>query len=226
MTRLILTRHGETLWNIEGRVQGAMDSPLTEKGILQARGLGKRLQGEGITRIYSSDLPRAMRTADEVGQELGLTEILPSSALRELSFGEWEGKVWWELRNLYPELFVIWDKGPHQIQIPGGESMWEVTERAWEFIQELPIKHAGETIFVVTHGMTLQLLVKKALGLTVEQWEDVPWQFNTAVNIFDISEKGGFIPILIADHAHLEDETMKPSASRNENREKEASSGH
>lgn len=206
MTRLILTRHGETVWNIEGRVQGAMDSPLTEKGKLQARGLGKRLQGEGITRIYSSDLPRAMQTADEVRQELGLSEILSSSALRELSFGEWEGKAWWELRNLYPEHFLAWDKGPHQVQIPGGESMWEVTDRAWEFIQELPKKHAGETIFVVTHGMTLQLLVKKALGLAVEQWEDVPWQYNTSVNIFEISEKGEFIPILIADHAHLEDE--------------------
>lgn len=226
MTRLILTRHGETHWNIEGRVQGAMDSPLTEKGILQARGLGKRLQGEGITRIYTSDLPRAIQTADEVRRELGLSEIHLSSALRELSFGEWEGKKWGELRKLYPELFSAWDKGPHEVQIPGGESMGEVTKRAWEFIQELPKNHSGETILVVTHGLTLQLIIKKALGLAVEQWEDVPWQYNTSVNIFEISDKGEFIPILIADHAHLEDETMKPSASAGFNSEKEASSGN
>lgn len=211
MTRLILTRHGETLWNMEGRVQGAMDSPLTEKGISQARGLGKRLRGEGIKCIYSSDLPRAIQTAELVRQELGLSEILLNSALRELSFGEWEGKVWWELRKLYPELFLVWDKGPHQVQIPRGESMWEVTERAWKFIQELPKNHSGETILVVTHGMTLQLLVKKALGFSVEQWEDVPWQYNTSVNILDLSEAGEFTPILIADHTHLEDETKEAS---------------
>lgn len=212
VTRLILTRHGETLWNIEGRVQGAMDSPLTEKGILQARVLGKRVQGEGITRIYSSDLPRAIQTAEEVRRELGLGEISLSSALRELSFGEWEGKAWWDLRNLYPELFEVWDKGPDQVQIPGGESMLEVTNRSWGFIQELLKNYPGETIFVVTHGMTLQLLVKKALGFPVEQWENVPWQYNTSVNIFDISEEGEFIPVLIADHAHLADETIKPSS--------------
>lgn len=212
MTRIILTRHGETLWNIEGRVQGRLDSPLTEKGILQARSLGKRLQSEGVTRIYSSDLPRARHTAEEVRSELGLPEVSLDSALREISFGEWEGKVWWDLRQNYPEIFAVWDRGPHQIQIPGAETMWEVTERAWSFIQGLPTKHKDEKICIVTHGMTLQLLVKKALGMPVEQWDNVPWQYNTAVNIFDISEEGEFTPLLIADHAHLEDESMKPSS--------------
>lgn len=210
--RLILTRHGETLWNIEGRVQGAMDSPLTERGILQARGLGKRLRGEGITRIYSSDLPRAIHTAEEIRQELELEEVLFNPALRELSFGEWEGKVWWELRNLYPEIFSIWDQGPHQVKIPGGESMWEVTNRAWHFIEELPKRYPDETICIVTHGMTLQLLVKKALGLSVDQWEGVPWQHNTAVNIFELSAGGKIDPVLIADHTHLENEVVKPSS--------------
>jgi phosphoserine phosphatase len=221
VTRLILTRHGETLWNIEGRVQGAMDSPLTEKGILQARSLGKRLHGEGIVQIYSSDLPRAIQTANEINQKLRLPEVVLSSALRELSFGEWEGKAWWELRNLYPDIFTVWDQGPHQVQIPCGESMWEVTDRAWNFLQGLIKRHPRETICVVTHGMTLQLLVKKALGLSVEQWEGVPWQHNTAVNIFEFSEMGEIIPILVADHTHLENEIMKPSSGF---QKKEASS--
>lgn len=223
MTRIILTRHGETFWNIEGRVQGAMDSPLTEKGILQARGLAKRLQKEGITRIFSSDLPRAIQTADEVRRELGLSEIILSPDLRELSFGEWEGKAWWDLRSLHPELFSMWDKGPHQVKIPGGENMWEVTKRAWRFVQNLLENFAGETILVVTHGMTLQLLVKKALGFPVEQWEDVPWQYNTSVNIFDVSEEGMFTPILIADHAHLVDEIK---SSLGFIKDEEASSGN
>ncbi|MGI1657799.1 MAG: histidine phosphatase family protein [Desulfitobacterium sp.] len=211
MTKIIFTRHGETLWNIEGRVQGALDSPLTTKGILQARKLGQRLQGEGITRIYSSDLPRAQATADEIRQELSLQEVLLHPGLRELSFGEWEGESWWDLRKLYPELFAIWDKGPHQIQIPGGETMWEVTDRAWLLVQELARHHAGETLCIVTHGMTLQLIVKKALGIPVEQWEDVPWQHNTAVNIFEFYDDGDIKPLVIADHSHLDDEIKSTS---------------
>jgi len=204
MVKIIFTRHGETLWNIEGRVQGALDSALTEKGIRQARRLGERLQNEGITRIYSSDLPRAKATAEEVRQILGLNEVLTEPALRELSFGEWEGQKWWDLREQYPELFALWDSGPHKVQIPGGENMWDVTTRAWNFVNKLPQLHAGETICVVTHGITLQCIVKKALGIPVEQWQDVPWQHNTAVNIFEFYEDGLIKPILIADHSHLD----------------------
>lgn len=212
MIRLILTRHGETVWNIEGRVQGALDSPLTERGILQAQCLAKRLKHEQITHLYSSDLPRAIATAEQIRQELQLSKIIISPAIRELSFGEWEGKAWYDLRNRYPDSFSLWDRAPHEVQIPGGESMWEVTERAWQFICDLPRLHQNETVCVVTHGMTLQLLVKKALGLPVETWEGVPWQHNTAVNIFELSESGTIKPLLLADHTHLEMEELKPSS--------------
>lgn len=72
MTRIILTRHGQTLWNIEGRVQGSLDSPLTEKGILQARSLALRLKDEGINHIYTSDSLRAINTAEEIRKGIGL----------------------------------------------------------------------------------------------------------------------------------------------------------
>lgn len=215
MLRVILTRHGETLWNIEGRVQGFLDSPLTEKGIRQARQLGKRLQNEGITKIYSSDLSRAKATADIIRDELGLPEIYVNEALRELHFGEWEGKVWWDLRQKHPELFSVWDTGPHQVQIPGGESMEEASERAWNFIQELRKKHTNEAVCLVTHGMTLQLVVKRALGIPLGQWENVPWQHNTAVNIFEFHEDGTIHPILLADHSHLEEDNQ-PSGGINQ----------
>lgn len=204
MTRIILTRHGETLWNLEGRVQGAKDSPLTERGIHQARVLGQRLKSEGISTIISSDLSRAIATAQEIRKILELPEVLISSELREISFGEWEGQAWRELRQTDPERFVLWDQGPHQVKIPGGESMSSVTERSWNFLLSLPVKYPGQTLCLVTHGMTLQLLIKKALGLSLEDWTNVPWQYNTAVNILDLSNDGKVNPILIADHRHLE----------------------
>ena len=75
MTRLILTRHGETLWNQEKRVQGSQDSPLSALGLNQAQALAQRLKGEGIVHLYSSDLPRARNTAAEIGKEIGISDI-------------------------------------------------------------------------------------------------------------------------------------------------------
>ena len=204
MTRIILTRHGQTLWNIEGRVQGSLDSPLTEKGILQARSLASRLKTEGITHIYSSDSPRAMGTAEEIRRELGLDKLCIDTALREFSFGEWEGRIWQELRVSNPDVFKIWDVEPHLVTAPGGENMEMVLERAWKFLQSIIKNHSGETVCLVTHGLTLKLLVTKALGFEVHEWAKSPWQHNTALNIFEVDGQQ-WTPTLVGDCQHLEE---------------------
>ncbi|GAB6174815.1 histidine phosphatase family protein [Paradesulfitobacterium aromaticivorans] len=205
MTKIILTRHGETLWNIEGRVQGMMDSPLTERGLNQARRLALRLKQEGIQYLYASDRPRALATAEEIKRELELkVPVLSAPQFRELSFGEWEGKIWSELRENYADIFAVWDKSPYLVQIPGGEMMEEVAERAWEFLRELMGKHEGETICVVTHGLTLKLVVTKALGYDISDWKRTPWQFNTALNILEFDGQN-IVPEILGDCSHLED---------------------
>ncbi|MDR3602225.1 MAG: histidine phosphatase family protein [Desulfosporosinus sp.] len=208
MTRIILTRHGETLWNIEGRVQGSLDSPLTEKGILQARSLAGRLKNQGIDHIYSSDSLRAIGTAEEIRSELGLEKLSTNPALRELAFGEWEGHIWQDLRLAYPDIFKIWDSEPHLVTIPSGENMHLVLERAWGFLQEIIKGHSGETVCLVTHGITLKLLVTKALGFGVHEWAKTPWQHNTALNIFEV-EKQQWIPTLLGDCQHLDELDLK-----------------
>jgi len=203
MTRIILTRHGQTLWNIEGRVQGSLDSPLTEKGILQARSLALRLKGEGIKHIYSSDSQRAMGTAEEIRRELGLEKLSSNPALREFSFGDWEGCIWQDLRETYPDIFKIWDSEPHLVTTPGGENMELVLKRAWKFLEQISKIHSGETVCLVTHGLTLKLLVTKALGFDVHEWAKTPWQHNTALNILEV-EGERWIPSVIADCQHLD----------------------
>lgn len=204
MTRIILTRHGQTLWNIEGRVQGSLDSPLTEKGIMQARSLAVRLRGEGIEHIYSSDSPRAIGTAEEIRCELGLKTLSTNRALREFAFGEWEGRIWQELRVANPSVFKIWDLEPHLVTAPGGENMGFVMDRAWNFLQQIINNHSEETVCLVTHGLTLKMLVTKALGFEVHEWTKTPWQHNTALNIFEVIGHQ-WIPRLVGDCKHLDE---------------------
>lgn len=204
MTRIILTRHGQTIWNIERRVQGSLDSPLTEKGILQARSLAVRLRNEGIEHIYSSDALRAIGTAEEIRCELGLERVFTNHALREFAFGEWEGHIWQDLREDNPDVFKIWDSEPHLVTIPGGENMGLVMERAWNFLQQIIALHSEETVCLVTHGLTLKMLVTKALGFEVHEWAKTPWQHNTALNIFEVVGHQ-WIPRLVGDCKHLDE---------------------
>lgn len=204
LTRIILTRHGETQWNLEKRVQGRLDSPLTENGLTQARNLALRLKCERIQYLYSSDLPRAIATAEEIRRELQLKTIIPAPMIREFSFGDWEGKLWADLRETQQEIFKIWDSTPHLATVPSGDNMYTIAERAWEFFQELMLKHQGETICLVSHGLTLKLLVTKALGFQIDEWLKTPMQFNTAVNILEV-EGAKIKPILLGDCSHLED---------------------
>lgn len=204
MTRIILTRHGQTLWNVERRVQGSLDSSLTEKGILQARSLAVRLKSEGIDHIYSSDSPRAIATAEEICSELGLEALSTNPALREFGFGEWEGLIWQEIREANSDVFKIWDSEPHLVTAPGGENMGIVMERAWKFLQQLTIIHSEETICLVTHGITLTMLVTKALGFEVQESAKTPWQHNTALNIFEVVGDQ-WTPKLIGDCKHLDE---------------------
>lgn len=203
MTRIILTRHGQTVWNIEGRVQGSLDSPLTEQGLLQARSLAVRLRDEGIDHIYSSDSLRAIGTAEEIRSELGIENLSTDPALREFAFGEWEGCIWQDLRDANPDVFKIWDSEPHLVTTPGGENMGIVMERAWIFLQQIIANHPDETVCLVTHGLTLKMLVTKALGFEVHEWAKTPWQQNTALNIFEV-DGHQWTPTLVGDCQHLE----------------------
>ena len=207
MTRIILTRHGQTQWNVEGRVQGSLDSPLTEMGIIQARALAVRLKQEEIQYIYSSDSLRAVNTAEEIRSELGLAKIITKPALREFCFGEWEGRNWQEVRLAYPDIFKIWDSEPHLVTTPGGENMTLVMKRAWLVLQDIINIHSGSTVCLVTHGITLKLLVTKALGFEIHEWAKSPWQHNTALNIFETDGKS-WTAKLLADCQHLDSLTL------------------
>ena len=134
--RLLLVRHGETDWNAAGRIQGCTDTPLNARGRAQALALAGRLRDERPQRLYTSPPRRARETAAIVGAELAL-EPEPVEALREISFGVWEGCSWEEIQRRWPREFA-WCEGDRlRRSPPGGESYGQLMERALPAVEAI-----------------------------------------------------------------------------------------
>lgn len=182
MTQLILIRHGETLWNTERRMQGQLDSPLTERGLWQAQRLGERLKSQPFDSLYSSDLPRAWRTAECIAAETG-HGILADARLRERHFGIFEGLTRADMERRDPEVHARFMTRDPQFAVPGGESPLAFMARVRAALEDLAARHAGQTIAVVTHGLVLDCAWRIATGLPLQESRPVPL-VNASLNWF------------------------------------------
>lgn len=165
--RLLLARHAPAEWPQGGepRYRGWSDAPLGEAGLAAARLLARRLEGEGLAAVYSSDLLRAASTAREVSSRLGVPLRL-RRGLRELCFGRWEGLSHREILGRDPERYRRWLEDPLGAAPPEGESAALCLGRAWEVLREIRERHPpGSAALVVSHGGTLRLLVCRLLGM-------------------------------------------------------------
>lgn len=185
-TYVIIVRHGQTQWNIKAIRQGHLDSELTEKGIAQAKALGQRLARESFVALYSSDLGRALQTAEMIAAVTG-HDIVTDERLRERHLGIFQGLSGDEIRERFPEEYRLHRGiGPHYV-IPGGESAVQQVERNVGCLNELGEKHVGETIVVVTHGGVVSGLFRHALSIPF----DAPRRFefvNAGLNVFAYEE--------------------------------------
>lgn len=161
---LILVRHGETDWNRTGRCQGISDVVLNDNGRKQALELGLCLKGEKISAVYSSDLARALSTAEEIARHHGLTVEIDSD-LREMDQGDFEGLLFTEIRERYAEIMSEWRDNPETLRIPSGETLAEVRERALRAFEKLRGRHDGETVVAVSHNLTITTLLCEFTGV-------------------------------------------------------------
>lgn len=158
--RLYLIRHGETDWNVEGRLMSFTDRPLNERGERQAAGLAVDLAGVAWDRAFSSPLVRARRTAEVVlGARPDAPALVVDARLREMDFGPYEG---WTEAELEADPVAV-TRRRDGAQVPGVEPEDEVAARARSFLASLG--DAGGTTLVVGHGRTLRILIAAALGL-------------------------------------------------------------
>jgi probable phosphoglycerate mutase len=179
---MILLRHGETTWNVEGRYQGHLDSPLTPRGESQARALARRLAGMKFTALYSSDLGRAGRTASIIAQATG-REVRTDPRLRERHLGIFQGLLKSEIKQKLADEYRLFKTAGPDRAMPGGESARQSAERCLACLEEIARRHAGETIVVVAHGGTISVLLRHTLGFplgTPRRFE----RFNASWNVF------------------------------------------
>jgi len=187
--KIFTIRHGETDWNVQGRLQGHTDIELNEAGLLQAKNIGLRLANEKIDIIYSSDLMRAVDTAKAIAAHHN-AEIIPSPALREKFFGIYEGR-------LIDEVFedIDWDFPD------GGEHIDAAFARTHGYLDEIAAsKH--ENIAIVGHFGTVIACICYFLGLPA--YERMKFKVgNTAIHCFERDAKGKWAMTLENCTLHL-----------------------
>jgi broad specificity phosphatase PhoE len=176
---LYLARHGETEWNVQKRIQGWGNSPLTEYGRAQARSLASRLSGDPITAVYCSDLQRALDTAHIIAAGRGIPVVaLPD--LREISWGQWEGKTVAEIMEEDPQRWARYIAHGHEnpaveeradwestTEVPDGETVGQASARVLRALEQILRDHSAEdeTVLVVGHGGSRRFFFTHALGL-------------------------------------------------------------
>jgi broad specificity phosphatase PhoE len=201
MLKLYLIRHGETDWNAEGRIQGHSDVELNERGLEQARRLAARMPEEGpFDAIYASPLRRAFRTAELIGQSLGLP-VIGDARLLERSLGMLEGLTMNDIKEKFPEVHHAWHEGGTRPHIPGEETREAFVRRTSEFIHDVRVKHHEGRVLAVTHGGTINMLLMTGLNLDVER--PLPFHIdNASINIVQWGERGARLRLL-NDTCHL-----------------------
>lgn len=163
-THLIVVRHGESAWNVEGRYQGQLDSALTDNGLRQSRELAARLAREKLSALHSSDLGRAMQTAEIIAKYTSLA-IVTCSGLRERHLGIFQGLLKREIQQRFPDEYRSFKGTDPDYVIREGESAAQAATRIISALESIAQQHAGQRIVVVTHGGVASALVRHTLGI-------------------------------------------------------------
>jgi broad specificity phosphatase PhoE len=199
MAKLILARHGETMWNVEKVFRGRADVSLDELGIRQAELLGKYLSNWRLEAIYSSPVKRALDTANIIARYQNVA-VRIAEGLTDFDFGEWQSLPEQEVMRLYPDLLNEWHSNPHKVRMPGGESLEDAKKRAVEVVNDVLSKHQG-SVALVSHRVVIKVLICYLLGLDNSHFRNIN-QDVAGITIFDYAD-GRFVLTRHNDTSHL-----------------------
>jgi broad specificity phosphatase PhoE len=167
MTEIWLVRHGQTDWNLEGRLQGQLDVPLNETGLEQARVLAESLRGKDFSAIYSSDLMRARQTAGIISDAVGLP-VTFDRRLREIHQGEVQGLLFSDVIQRFENTLADRTRDPINARLPGGESVAELARRFRDCMDDVAAVKHEHPVLVVAHGLAIATMLCQARGYPME----------------------------------------------------------
>lgn len=163
-TILWLLRHPEPEASVRGRCYGSLDVALSKHGIRQAHSVSRALAAEPFVAVYSSPRQRCVEAAS-ILCEARSCPLERVDALRELDFGEFEGRTYEEIARLYPDAYRDWMERPTETRFPNGENFADMCARVLDAVRELRVRHAGQTIALVTHGGVVRIIIANALAM-------------------------------------------------------------
>ncbi|MCC6825549.1 MAG: histidine phosphatase family protein [Acidobacteria bacterium] len=203
-TRLFLIRHGQSAGNAEGRFGGHGPTPLSDLGLRQAERTAKLLDREGIAAIYSSDLLRAVQTADALAK-LSDLPINATPAFRERHVGVLEGLTFEESKQQYPKDYYALVNRDVNFVISGGESYRHLLKRATAKLGEILRNHQGERIAIFTHTGAICYLTLHLMGAIRRDTKQTPWLItsNCGINRFEIRGRTNIRILALNDTRHL-----------------------
>ena len=202
MGKIFIVRHGQTSGNRALKYFGITDIELNENGINQAVLVSKRLKKESISRIYSSSLKRAFKTAKIIAKPHRISVELKED-LKEINFGDWEGLSFQEIQKSYPHEFSKWQNNIMNFTTPHGESILELKRRVETAFKEILNSARENNVVIVTHGGPIRIILSKILSPNA--LETVFWkikQDNAALNIIENTDNTQIIS-LINGTSHL-----------------------
>lgn len=200
MSKVYLVRHGQTAWNVGEIFRGRADIPLDETGKQEVHLAGEALKDETLHAVYSSPLSRSIETAENIAKFHNIP-VTPFDAIIDISYGEWEGLENQEVKKKYPELHALWQREPHKIKFPGGESLDEVRFRTMKGLEDLLAKHKNENFVLVAHRVPNKVICCALLGLDNSHFWRIQ-QDTASTNLF-IYRDGQWIIAFLNDTSYL-----------------------
>lgn len=199
--KIFLARHGSSQWNIQKRISGQLDPPLSKKGEEQAEYLKCVMRSVGLSAIYSSPMTRSLETARQSAEDQGLTIHL-KEAIKEINLGILQGRIPDESDLEAQFLFRQWEKDKIHFRIPGGETFLDLQKRVIPCLRDILDKEDGSTILIVGHRNTNHLILGDLIHLSLEDslelniknkylYEIIPGTMPRVNTIFLSGEKKG-----------------------------------
>ncbi len=219
--KIYLVRHAESLGNISESFNGRQDVHLSENGRMQASMLSSFFKDKKLDRIYTSELTRTIQTASLALPGMEDTFIKKEN-LNEINGGDWEGRFYVDIFELWGDEFRKWREAPHEAQPPNGENVNDLMSRAIGALKEIVSENSPKsTVAVFTHGAVIKTIITFIRLLPIEAFIDIAWYENSSVTEI-IYEAGTFSLGFYDNHDHLPDE-IKTVANSNWGRTQKAS---